>query len=478
MKEISIIDYVNKQIQETPTILAAKTQDLLGYPYPTRNIFVKVEQYVRRHLMTGAATDVRWIVVPGLRGVGKSTLLAQTYIKTLRGKDVEFIYFSLDDVVGSLGSRLQEVLTVYEKIKGISLATHSKKTFIFLDEVHYDEDWASVVKALFDKNPNIFIFATGSSAVALQRNADEQRRLIVERLYPMSFTEYLLVKHKLYPIKDLKRTLMDAIFLQDNALDVYARLKGLEADVDKYWAKIPSDALLDYMKVGSIPFACAFKDKAKALDAIYQTVRAIVDIDLPQVGKFKTSTSPYILQILSVLATSSGISTSKLASGLQIRHETVADILAALVKAELVIEVQPFGSVKTKANKPKKYLFMSPAIRSSILFAVGGDALITRQKGELFEDVIGMYLYREVTARRRGQISYFEKGQDLHVDFVVTIGAKDIPFEVGFGEKDTRQLWGLMNQLESPFGLICHSGDLSISDDRVVRIPHKFFLLT
>lgn len=78
MKEISIIDYVNKQIQETPTVLAAKTQDILGYPYPTRNIFVKVEQYVRRHLMTGAATDARWIVVPGLRGVGKSTLLAQT----------------------------------------------------------------------------------------------------------------------------------------------------------------------------------------------------------------------------------------------------------------------------------------------------------------------------------------------------------------------------------------------------------------
>ncbi|MFH1298800.1 MAG: AAA family ATPase [Patescibacteria group bacterium] len=477
MNLLPVIDYVSKQMKETSGILRSKTRNSLGKVYPTRTIFIKIQQYVLQHLSISKIGDVRWVVVPGLRGVGKSTLLAQVYNQIIKSHDVEFIYFSLDEVVNSLGSNLHEVLNAYEKVADISLATHRKKIFLFLDEVHYDENWASVVKVLFDKNPNIFIFATGSSAVALQRNADEQRRLKVEPLYPMSFAEYMVVKHGVWPIKDLKKRVTEAIFFQDNASDIYARLKGVEGLVEQYWGKVPSNALSDYMFVGSIPFATVYEDKTQAFDAIYQTVRAIVEVDLPQLGNFKKTTAPYILQILSVLAISSGISTNKLASNLNIRHETVSDILVALVKAELVVEVQPYGSVKNKAKKPKKYLFMSPAIRASILFAVGGEDLIEKHKGELLEDVVGMYLYREMTAKHRGIISYYEKGHDLHVDFVVSVGGKDIPLEVGMGKKDTKQLWGIMDRLNSPYGLICHSRGLEIYDERVVKVPHDFFLL-
>ena len=479
MAIVSIIDYVSKQIAETPAILRAKTKSSLGRSYRTRTIFIKIKQYINQHLQpTEGVSDVRWVVVPGLRGVGKSTLLAQVYDQLLRPqKDILFLYFSLDEVVNTMGSNLNEVLATYEKITGVSLATHSGKIFLFLDEVHYDDNWATAVKVLFDKNPNIFIFATGSSAVALQRNADEQRRLRVERLYPMSFAEYMLVKHNKWPIKDLKRTLTQAIFFQENATDIYARLKGLEPHVKKYWEEIPPEALADYIRTGSIPFATTYGDRTKALDAIYQTVRAIVEIDLPQLGNFKASTSPFILQILSILATSSGISTNKLAMHLGLSQETVSEVLAALVKAELIIEVLPYGSVRTQSRKPRKYLFMSPAIRSSILFAIGGEDLIEKHRGDLFEDVIGMYLYREISAKSIGSVAYFEKGQDLHADFALTIGGRNFPLEVGMGKKDTRQLWSIMEELNAPYGLLCHKGVLELCEDKVVKIPHEFFLL-
>ncbi|MFA5792823.1 MAG: AAA family ATPase [Candidatus Gracilibacteria bacterium] len=479
MALIQLIDYVAKQIEESPSILHAKAHDVAGRPYPTRTIFIKIQQYIERHLARTHEADGRWVVVPGLRGVGKSTLLAQVYLKFLKNrKDIEFIYFSLDEVVESFGSNLKSALEAFESLKGINLATFEKPLFIFLDEVHYDENWSAIIKVLYDKNPNIFIFATGSCAVALQRNADEQRRLTVERLYPMSFAEYMIVKHKVYPPKDLKRRLTDAIFLQKDATTVYARLKGLEPEVDGYWRKVTPGILATYFRVGSIPFATTFEDQKKAFDAIYQTIRAIVESDLPMFGNFRSQTSAHTIQILSLLAISSGVSTRKLASLLGIRHETVADILSALVRAELVVEVAPYGSVKTKISKPKKYLFMSPALRASILFTIGGDKFIEQHKGDLFEDVVGMYLYKEFSAKHRGVVSYFEKTQAVHADFVISVESRDIPLEVGMGEKDTRQMWDIMTELESPYGLICHAGKLEIVQDRVIKIPHKFLLLT
>ena len=293
----------------------------------------------------------------------------------------------------------------------------------------------------------------------------------------MSFSEYMVVKHEVYPIKDLKRQVTEAIFFQDNAEDVYARLKGLESKVVQYWEKVPKEALSNYMEAGSIPFATCLPDQRQALDAIYRTIRAIVESDLPQISQFKKETAPFIIHILSILAISSGISTNKLSTNIGIDYATVSEILATLVKAEVVIEVKPYGSIKNSAKKPKKYLFMSPALRSSILFAIGGSTLLKRHRGERFEDVIGMYLYREIAAKHRGAISYFEKGKKLHVDFIVSIAEKKIPLEVGAGTKDTKQLWDTMEKINAAYGIICHSGELSIHDDKVIRIPHKFFLL-
>ena len=46
-----------------------------GQKNPGRNVFVKLRKYI--NVYQGGNTSVRWLVMSGLRGVGKTTLLVQ-----------------------------------------------------------------------------------------------------------------------------------------------------------------------------------------------------------------------------------------------------------------------------------------------------------------------------------------------------------------------------------------------------------------
>lgn len=479
MSEKQIIDHVARQIIETKEILSSKTKDSQGRRYPTRTIFVKIKKYIEDHVARKNPNSARWIVVPGLRGVGKSTLLAQLALPLLDNKEIAVAYFSLDEVVNAFGSDLKEVIDIYEKTKGINLATTQKTVFLFLDEVHYDPKWASFIKVLHDKNPNIFIFATGSSAVALQkRNPDEQRRLIIERLYPMSFAEFMVLQHNITPPAGIKNSLKNILYHSQKATDVYARLKELEPVVNDYWKKVPEQGLRHYLRLGSIPFANNYADSNKAYEAIYQTVKSIVEIDLTNIGKFKKETIPAILQMLLILSSSCAISLRKLSAILGINTLTVKEILDAFVQAELLIRIYPHGSVATRINKVSKYFFMSPAIRAAVLNLRGGDVIIEKYRGYLFEDIVAMYLYKEFIAHSIAPVVHFDASSEMCADFMIEMHNHKIPVEVGLGQKDTKQMWEAMEKLNSPYGLIISSNELDLIQDTVVKIPHKFFLLT
>jgi hypothetical protein len=156
-----LIDLVEGRLRDTKTVLTSNAKGPTGMPYPTRSIYILAEKYIREHLRKKDTPSPRWLVVPGLRGVGKSTLLAQLYVAFSNNSNVIPLYFAMDDVVNLLKSNLQEVLEVYQQLTGTNLATVQKTVLIFLDEVHYDPSWSSVLKVIYDKNPNIFIFCTG-----------------------------------------------------------------------------------------------------------------------------------------------------------------------------------------------------------------------------------------------------------------------------------------------------------------------------
>jgi predicted AAA+ superfamily ATPase len=74
---------------------------------------------------------------------------------------------------------LRSYIEVYEsKILFEDLVISKEPVFLLLDEVNHDPNWALTLKVIYDKYPNIFIIATGSSALELENeiNANLARR--------------------------------------------------------------------------------------------------------------------------------------------------------------------------------------------------------------------------------------------------------------------------------------------------------------
>src|SRR3989344_3733842 len=205
--------------------------------YPRRHVFVRIDKYLTDFL--SGKRESRWVIIPGLRGVGKTTLLAQLFFKFKNSKEIKdknLLYISVDDII-TAGFSLAEALEGYEIVLGKNFEGLKDPVFLFIDEVQQDSQWAAVLKGMYDKAHNVFVVCTGSSAVQLQTNADVARRGIFEKLYPLSFVEYEMLKNNFFPDPRLKQSIKDAIYDSSSASEVHTRLGMLDRNMATQRAK-------------------------------------------------------------------------------------------------------------------------------------------------------------------------------------------------------------------------------------------------
>ena len=473
-----ILKYVQNQLVQAPFRLKSYTQDEQGKKYPQRNIYVKVDKYFRDFLHNPKAQD-RWIIIPGLRGVGKTTILAQLFLNHQQEVgDRRMLYVSLDEVVNVLGSSLKDVLIAYEKIIGESFEKLTEPVFIFIDEAQYDPKWASVLKSVYDRSNKVFVACSGSSAVSLQTNSDVIRRSIFQKLFPTSFSEFLMIRDGRLPIKGLKQNIKDALFNADSAKDAYEKLKKCEQSVVSAWSSIDRHYVDEYLKIGTLPFAIRIKDEMRVYQTITLLLDKVINQDVQSLGRFDTKTLIHIKRVLFLLAESDVVSIQKLATTLETSVNTVSNILEVLEQAELLIRVMPYGSNSKKVRKPSRYQFMSSAMRSAFLSVAGNEQIFASQKGRLMEDIVAMTLYREFVANSRGALNY--DSAKAGADFILTIAGKNIiPIEVGMGEKLGTQVRNTMKKVGSAkYGVVICKNSLTLLEDaNVVKIPLDYFLL-
>lgn len=472
------LKYVQNQLVQAPFRLKSYTQDEQGKKFPQRNIYVKVDKYFRDFLHNPNAQD-RWIIIPGLRGVGKTTILAQLFLNHYQEVgDRRILYVSLDEVVNVLGSSLKDVLTAYEKIIGESFEKLTEPVFIFIDEAQYDSKWASVLKSVYDRSNKVFVACSGSSAVSLQTNPDVIRRSIFQKLFPTSFSEFLMIRDGKYPVKDLKKNIKDALFNAESAKDAYEKLKKYEQSVVNAWASIDRHYVDEYLKIGTLPFAIRMKDEVRVYQTITLLLDKVINQDVQGLGRFDTKTLIHIKRVLFLLAESDVVSIQNLAKTLETSVNTISNILEVLEQAELLIRVMPYGSNSKKVRKPSRYQFMSSAMRSAFLSVAGNEQIFAGQRGRLMEDIVAMTLYREYVANNRGALNY--DSSKAGADFILTIGGKNIiPIEVGMGEKLGTQVRSTMKKVGSAkYGIvICRNSLTLLEDANVIKVPLDYFLL-
>lgn len=476
--------YLQNQLNRAPALLRTYTQDVQGNKYLTRTMYIRVQKLLNDFI--AGEKEVRIVSIPGLRGVGKTTLLAQLYLAYFSRFSKDMLYVSADQVVNELGSDLYTVLEEYQKITGIAIEKLDHDVFLFIDEIHFDKKWTHVLKTLYDRSKRIFVVCTGSSALSLQSTTDLARRVVFEKLYPMNFTEYMLLKTRYdsfkdktvrvkYPVKGLKENLKQTLMHSNTADECYSRLLTLQPLVTKYWLGIESLEIHRYLRYATLPYALTIKDEQRVYTLTNQQIDRVVERDLPELGQFDNATLAVIKNILLMIAGSKEVSITSLANGLQgISIVTLINVLEALEKAEVLIRVYPYGSTYKKVRKPSKYHFMTPAIRHTLLTLLEGENAFINNKGVYMEDVIALTLYREFAQKQFSPILYDSSAGGA--DFIVSLPEKKIVIEVGYGKKPTGQVETTLRKIDGTYGMVVSNSKLALEGD-VVKVPLEYFLL-
>ena len=453
-----------------------------------RRAYLSLEKHLNNFIE--GRTDREWLILPGLRGTGKTTILTQLY-NSAALKDSAKFYLSLDKV-RSVGGRMIDVLTVIEEALGQKIEQSNEPVFILLDEVQYLDDWALVLKTVADRAKKLFLVCTGSSAILLQRNPDIARRTDVIKVHPLCFTEFVMIDQAhndkdsiKFPVIGLSTKLRDALFTSSNATQAFNRLATLNNEVNSYWTGLNKpEAIRKYFSYGTLPFTLTLPNESVIWARIYQTLSEALARDVNSLGKFGAHTVASLPRLLFLLAHSERKSLNKLADTLSIDIKTIRSVLEELESTEIITAIKPKGASFGRIAKPYKYLFTSPAMRLALVNSGGAIKVESdsrsKLRGQLLEDVAGMYFKRMFMDGQSKAIVEYDTAEG-GADFIISLtGEKkdSIVVEVGVKKTTSRQVAQTLGELNGRYGLIVTGQPLNIDTvNNSVYVPLEFFLL-
>ncbi len=472
----TLIPYIYAKLSEAPAI----SKDYIeksGIPYNYRLAFYRIKKYLDDFIM--GDDENRFLVMPGLRGVGKTTIMLQLYDYLLNEKGIKkdrILYLNTDELKLFLEAEIKDIIPVYvEEVHKTSMAHLEERLFIFIDEAHFDENWSLTGKIVYDQTRKIFMLFTGSSALSLEINVDAARRIDKEKVYPLNFAEHLLLKHDITPLDGLMDGLNNLIWIRDdNSLN---KAVGNETEMKKRMLKLKRSPLKeweDYLSYGGFPFG--FKtNQTEIYNKIFDIVDRVIEKDVYSLKNFTSETRSTISRVLTFLSMQKpgGTSDSKLAVRLKVSPTLIRTILNILEKTQLIFSVKPYGGAGKVIRKPWKYYFLSPSVNAALNFKLGKYDPVNREiLGGLAENLVASTFFRwKETHNIPLNILYPpEKGG---ADFLLFKNLDEIiPVEVGLNKKKTGQLKKSMQKYGSSHGILLSNGfsKIDVKND-IITIP-------
>lgn len=476
MSNTDLKQYLQTQITQTLKKLKGLSHDIDDKPLFRRTIFNELHQHALNFLTKN--TNPRFIVMPGLRGTGKTTLLAQLYL-SLPNENITKLYLSVDEAIKRFEVNLWDIIENYEELIEKHLEDFNTPLFLFIDEIHYDEKWAMFLKTLYDRSKNIMVFCTGSAALLLreQINADVARRVFFIDVPPISFSEYMLFKYNKPIINEVGNIIKKAIVFSNDAKNIFNTLKAEEKRINKYWQDISKFELYNYIKFGTFPFTLKAENEIVATTFISQIINKVIYADIPQFYNFEATTLNKIDKLLYLLADTLGVSNNKLCDVLEMKADTLRLIFKSLENSGVINKIAPFGGHFKQVKKQAKYLFATPALRFVYLSSKESISIFENYLGSLLEDLVSMYLQRLIPLFGNFALSY--DAADSGADFIISSGLQHIIIEVGAGKKNYKQTFVTAQKVKSKYSLIISDDSLEYSAaQNAIKIPLKYFLLS
>ena len=479
-----MIDYVDDQIRHGFRLLSEQITGLGGQSLPHRSLYNQLVGNLES-FCDNQRSNPRWVILTGLRGVGKTTIMAQLYVhlaQTLPRESCNLLYVSLDEIARHKDGSLNNLLDACELRWGGQFHSLDKPTFLFIDEIQVEPEAFNILKPVYDKASKLFLFCSGSAAINLHIGASVAgRRARLEKLYPLSFTEYHSLKINQPVNTELSEQLTRAIYLSDSADQAYQRIKTLSPEVNRYMAGLADqlEPIDNYLQACGLPFLLTSTNRLADSENI---IRQVVLRDLP-ISRFNFTTdsvSKALTMINRLAEVTETPSLAKLSSDLGISSSLLNSILEAFCEAEILIKVPAFGRRSlSNSGRPAKYYFMSPTLRSALSNKYGDPATFLTQRGPLLEDLVALYLYRQFVSNHHAQLKFWQHKKHPSGDFILEFTSRRIAIEVGWGSKSTSQIKSTMDKVKCDYGLVFSRSELSLSDDKkVVSVPLDHFLLT
>lgn len=344
-----------------------------------------------RYLYGQINWDARLIGIKGARGVGKTTLLLQR-IKQAHKKPDTVFYASLDSIWFQSHSLPELVEWLYQR--GVR--------YLYLDEVHKYDNWAQVIKNLYDTYIDLNIVYTGSSLLEIDHSrVDLSRRQTLYTLQGLSFREYLEMRDVLHiKPQSLAQLVGEHVPI---AMDVVREIPVL-----KYFE--------EYLRYGYYPFH--IEAGVDYLPRLAETAQLVVESDLPAVERLSYSTLQKAKQLMMVVAENVPLvpNVSKLSAQLETTRDVCLRLLYALDRAGLLM-------LLTREVKNYKHLVGPEKVflgNTNLMYALGGRVNEGAQREPFFLNQIGSVA--EVVSPQNGDFLVGHK-------YLFEVGGKGKTFE-------------------------------------------------
>lgn len=429
----------------------------------------------------------RYIILPGIRDTGKTTLLFQIYDYLLKEKDIKpknILYISGDRLKKIGNYNIYEAITAYiNNYHNSILETIKEPIFILIDEAQYDSEWSLTGKIIFDATKNIFMIFSGSSALQLSYNADSARRLLNIPINPLNYSQHLKLKYSNFE-NDISQSIINIIFngtiensekLENRILNIYTNFKNFEVNE---W--------LDYLKFGGFP-SSFYQNQNETSKKLIDMINRVVTIDMNNIEGISTETKNLAFQILYFFAFQDPCETSKgsLANQFDTNKKMITKVLDILEKTKLIFHIETFTSSAKRTLKPNKYYFATPSLKHNLALDLGNASLEdeTAYLRKLFENYVASSFYNLDNRSNISYKTYYDinnkKKKGKNVDFIMQRNQENpIPIEVSFGKKNKSQIKYAISRYKSPYGIIISNNEENIKkEDDVIYLPTEIFAL-
>lgn len=369
-------------------------------------IYRSVVKEIRKHISSG---DI--VILLGARQVGKTSimkLLIEGYKKVTPSNSIFYFDLEKEDELEILGN--YRSLINYLKLQGADLKATN---YLFIDEFHYLNTPAKLLKVLHDSYPKLKIIATGSSSLEISFKLKESLagRKRIFTIYPLNFSEYLHFKNS---------PLLEVLYRADR--------KGINL-IQPFLNEILNE-WEEFLSFGGYPKVVLTKGKEEKIKELEEIYNSYVQKDIKAFLRLENVIS--YNKLLKLLAAQVGSLTNvhQLEPSIGIARQTLERYIFVLENTYITKLVQPFFTNKQKEIvKMAKTFFYDTGLRNYALKDFR-ELDLRPDKGNLAENGVFSEIIKSVSILQ--DLHFWRTQAKTEVDFIITGDKKIIPIEVKY----------------------------------------------